>query len=597
MTITRKAQDLIRFKCRKCSLTYGVAPCTASGASGTECRNTRKTCQDLPNYTETTQNIDFVEASEAIPDTGNIIFPTLNEKGVSYKENEINPGALSRKVSALGKTGDITISLMDHIHHDRGIDPYYSTRPTEPQGTYWVRWLARNYYQGMTIERYRVIDGVVSTDKQTFYVKDISYSNGNVSVRAEDIIKKLSETLIPAVSTGILASDITDSQTIFTVTGGSYEASGSIVINDETMTYTRVGETFTVVRGANAKSHSQNDNVQQALVYTDQRVDDVAYDLTVNQAGADSSLVTFADWQDEITAFLPAVRLTRTIGEPTEFGKLLAELQEQTLVSEFFDQDSQKIRLVAYKPGITVKQINDDSNITSAGVPTQRDDDARINVVTVHYGKTDPLEDDKPKNYARTQKIIAPAETIARYDGAIKERQVFANWLAADQQSQAYYLGSLMLIEGEEERTTVGFELEYKDNDLDITDIVAITTRDLVDASGAPIEKTAIVISKKEVEVGSRWQYKAILSAYANLRFGYIAPTNIDEEYAGEWTYDLLNDTLTNIDLMDGSDSFDLNYAPFYNFWWVTEEQKDKYVWLSDGTNNFDDGREPYQLV
>ena len=34
----------------QCALVYGQSPCTASGPAGSECYNTRKTCQDTPNY-------------------------------------------------------------------------------------------------------------------------------------------------------------------------------------------------------------------------------------------------------------------------------------------------------------------------------------------------------------------------------------------------------------------------------------------------------------------------------------------------------------------------------------------------------------------
>jgi len=42
-----------------CANTYGVAPCTASGAVGTECYNTYETCQDIPNYIKTTKTYRF----------------------------------------------------------------------------------------------------------------------------------------------------------------------------------------------------------------------------------------------------------------------------------------------------------------------------------------------------------------------------------------------------------------------------------------------------------------------------------------------------------------------------------------------------------
>ena len=44
-----------------CANTYGVAPCTASGAVGSECYNTFGTCQDTANYSNTTKTYRFYE--------------------------------------------------------------------------------------------------------------------------------------------------------------------------------------------------------------------------------------------------------------------------------------------------------------------------------------------------------------------------------------------------------------------------------------------------------------------------------------------------------------------------------------------------------
>ena len=49
----------------KCTRTYGVSPCTASGSSGNECYNTYATCQDTANFfASTSSGLSFVNADE-----------------------------------------------------------------------------------------------------------------------------------------------------------------------------------------------------------------------------------------------------------------------------------------------------------------------------------------------------------------------------------------------------------------------------------------------------------------------------------------------------------------------------------------------------
>jgi hypothetical protein len=46
----RKPAWLVEITCTSCANVYGVAPCTAAGAAGSECHNTRSTCQDKSNF-------------------------------------------------------------------------------------------------------------------------------------------------------------------------------------------------------------------------------------------------------------------------------------------------------------------------------------------------------------------------------------------------------------------------------------------------------------------------------------------------------------------------------------------------------------------
>jgi hypothetical protein len=52
-SLDREPIELVEIVLPRCINTYGVAPCTASGGTGSECFNCRATCQDVDNYRDT----------------------------------------------------------------------------------------------------------------------------------------------------------------------------------------------------------------------------------------------------------------------------------------------------------------------------------------------------------------------------------------------------------------------------------------------------------------------------------------------------------------------------------------------------------------
>lgn len=582
----RDAQKAIKIKARVCSLVNGVLPCKATAT----CYNTRFTCRDLKNIDETTQSIWFFEPSARLPavPVGELIFPTL--QGVSEKEAELNPGSRFQDVSALGKRAEITLTIGDHLHHDRGIDPYFAMRSKEPAGTFWSRWLARNQnYAGTLIELYDVVDGVFSLP-EIYEIDSISTSSaGVVSIRALDVLRRAYESDAPEQSIGTLATDIDASQTSFAITtASSYSESGYIAIGSEVMKYTRDGLVMSVERGEGS-NHKQGDLVQECLVFDEATVSSVLYDLLTKNAEIDPSYIDLADWIDAENTWMPAVRLSRVIAKPTKIKNLISEILEQTLALIWFDQTSQKIRYRPNQPGVSIKKLTDESNILDTGVTVNRDDDARYNVITVRFGKRDPLAaDNSAESYARAIVSVASDEDFRRYDERVKQREIFANWLPENQAAQALILSSIALQESVDQLTTTTLDLEYKDSEIDLGDVVTVSTRDLVGFDGSPIDTTALVVMKREIEQGLRYRYRFMLSRYANIRFGVIAPD--------EWDFDL--DAIGG-DYDGDADSidYDLDFLPPYDWAFYTDVDRDKYVFLSDGENNFSDGRPPYQLA
>ena len=119
-----------------CSLTYGTAPCTASGTS--KCFNTLATCQDVTNYDET---IATLRLAQPTLDLSRDIVAIPNVVAVDYTPPKI------MIAQGIGARSSLTVTLRDHPSPDTGPagDKYRDERGYEPyhQGTFWGKFRAR----------------------------------------------------------------------------------------------------------------------------------------------------------------------------------------------------------------------------------------------------------------------------------------------------------------------------------------------------------------------------------------------------------------------------------------------------------------------
>ena len=112
----------------RCTLTHGVAPCTATGAP---CFNGIATCQDADNFAPAPYWVRMCEARATIPlqfpfdEPGAPFFwPLLNR--VQHSPVKVDPG------KSIGVRAEVRVVLSDAPHHDRYIDPYVDQRTYDP---------------------------------------------------------------------------------------------------------------------------------------------------------------------------------------------------------------------------------------------------------------------------------------------------------------------------------------------------------------------------------------------------------------------------------------------------------------------------------
>lgn len=199
----RQFAEVLEIDVDTCANTYGVAPCTASGAVGTECYNTFGTCQDKPNYIKTTRTIKICSRHMAAP-AGELIRPYLQTFDNTPTEIQPDKGLAVRGLS--------TATLVDEPSSDVGEDPYMATRPVVAAGTYWGRFIARNYNlvgRPARIRRGYILDPFdwSAFETELYIVTAVSGPDkqGRLKLSMQDPVKKLDAAKIPAANDGKLS--------------------------------------------------------------------------------------------------------------------------------------------------------------------------------------------------------------------------------------------------------------------------------------------------------------------------------------------------------------------------------------------------------
>lgn len=537
----REPVTLVEIDQPLCANTYGTAPCTAAiGVTGTiKCFNTFATCQDTANFDGSSE----IVWRFCTPQNGAAMeyaaIPSL--RSVSSTPTRLNITGQSKTSGALGERATVTIQFQDHPDADLTADPYVDGRAYDPlaRGTFWSKWLARNpYHVNWSI---RIRDGYMgeaaaSMRTRHFIVEKIEGPNsaGIVTLKATDVLKLTDarRAQAPEVSRGVLAADLNASATSFDVVGAveaDYDATGTLVINGEVMTYTGRSETsgvitFTgVTRGTDntsATTHSADDTVQQCLRYSAENVVDVIEDLLTNHTDGAGGFIDTAGFTAE-RSWLSVVNLTTLITEPTGVDKLLAEICEQALCFIWWDERDQKIKLKALRPPTeTPTEISEDANIIANSQSLKLADDERATQVWVFYARRNPTEKlDEESNYARVRiRIDADAESENAY-GDVRIRKIYSRWIQQD--SIALTLAARLITRYSDTPRYMRFRCDAKDRSLWTADVVDVTTRLIVDETGSPAVWRGQIIRAEEVEPGHIVEYDALSYEFVG-RFSFI---------------------------------------------------------------------------
>lgn len=575
--VTREPLTIVEIDLDYCSLTFGVPPCTAVGATGTECYNTRKTCQAVASYTPAPKTYRFVEQRANLPAALDY-YPCLIS--ATRLPNKITPG------QGLGRLGTVTATLQDFSHHDRGVDKYATTRAyvANDRGTFFGKLKHRNeYYAGRIM---RVKTGYLTTPfdlasnfkTRTYIIDKITGPDraGKVQIVGIDLLAKALDrrSVAPVQTTGTVATALTIGETstlvLSTGSGSQYPASnGTIRIDSELITYTsRSTDTLSSltrgVGGTTVAAHNVGAAVQKVLVYSAVNVVTIINDLLTTYAGISSSYINSADWTAEQAAWLSSYNLTSYISKPTGVAELISELCTQSLVDIWWDDETAKIKLKAFAPyqsNASPPSLTDASHIIMDSVSVEDLPDQRLTRVSVLYGVRNYVSDlDKDDNYEREQRSIdVDAESSVQFND-VRIKKIFSRWFTSGQEGLALTLAGRLL--GRFRATPVRLKLsvDVKDDTIYAGDIVEITTRKLQDEDGAAIAAQFQIVELAETVGGHRIDL-VLLSANFTGLYAFIGPNTL------------------------------------LNFTAETAANKRRYAFISDNNGLMSDGSPGYKIV
>ena len=556
--------SIVEVDMRTCSLTYGIAPCTASGSGDGKCFNSYATCQDKPNFTPTTRTLRFSNARiDEVQGAGEI--PTIPSLvAISLSPTSLTPG------QGLGIRSTCTITLSDHPYTMVGIDDYIDDRTYlhADRGSLWSKLVTIfPYYVGNEV---RVKTGFLEEDgtydpsnfrTRTYFIDSIAgpSARGQISIKCKDILRfgDREKATVPTFSNAVLDTNINSSQTSIDITDPNDDVKNAydggeeyIRIDDEVMLISGISGsnpdyTLTVTRASIpsaypgsvlAEAHDSDSTVQHCKFFDQEPVNDIVYYLLNTGAGIDASFLPTAEWQEVIDFGLQSYEFTTLLTEPTGVKELLNEISEHTILM-WWDERSAKVPMGSLiKKGDAFGEFTDEDNIIQESVNVNRDDSARVSQVWCGFGHRNPvLELDKQTSFSSYfASVDNDAQEVNEYD-QVRIKRIFSRWLPLSKRTVANEITNRMLNFYKDTKNLVSMEINPKDDDAWTGDFVEVATRLIQDPNGSTPTRGYRILEANEINSKGVTKYRYKLQSNGSsfsgggARYGLIGPNTLGD--------------------------------------------------------------------
>ena len=448
----------------------------------------------------------------------------------SMSKPSIRPSQVSLD-GGIGVRASASVSFKNHQDYVR-----FGTESAPKR--FWPSWRATHKgYEGAAISIYSgyIVNGAfdpVNFQKRDFILDSFSHNEGGANISAKDTLKLASNdrAKAPRKSAGLLSIDIDDVRTSVALTpvgigDSEYPLSGFGRLGDEVVSFTRVGDDLTLVRGQYntvADSHSVND-VFQLCLYYNANASDINYDLLVNYAGVSPSVIPKATWDDEASLYLPGL-YEALITEPVGVTALLKELGESAPHYMFWDERTNLINMVAIKPPPdTALVLTAESNLLEGSTSVSDQTDIRISTVIVNFGQFDPTKElDESSNYRQAHVRFNPNANTT-YNNIEKYRVINSRWISNDNRAAAVRLAARFGRRFADTPRKIKFKLDAKDSDV-WTGAPLFINSDLI-VNESTLERYNMPVQVLSAGESGAYDYTALEYGY-----GVALPEDLDSE-------------------------------------------------------------------
>jgi hypothetical protein len=534
---------------RTCSLTYGVAPCTASGG---QCAYAWATCEDQDNFDLNTTTFKFSSKNGGHILRGEQIQPTL--VSLSDLPTEIDPN----KSLTINARIDLIFEDVKNpppFHSEKGAGKFYAYR----NSTFWriFKRIYRESYKYCTLKLYEGLPSYTSLSefglRRELKVNDIKIlNNGKVRVTATDKTRMTKTIKVPnaissenvLVSTGPSSVNVTNGNE-FKVLSGGYASYGKFVdsvAGNEYFKFTGIsGDTLTGVTrglfGTSEVGHAAGVKVIQVAAFADDTDTGISSDIGENPVdvikeiflgwtGIDASDVDTAQFDSERDTWYSSYKVRRIIESPIDANKLVSQLN-QLMMSATWQNEDQKITFKGLRPvspGEVVTEIKSSENILNTSFNSDNKTETQISRIFVYYSPDDVwgIKDHNEADDFDGQLIwINAGAENENGQGDIVEVEFFADWffrLSEANQFAARYSRRYSPTAPAE----MNFQVNRRDSGIETGDIIDLNSEFFVNDDGTDDTINVQILSKIESQVGVI-KMKALETKFDG-RYSFIAP-------------------------------------------------------------------------
>ena len=371
-------------------------------------------------------------------------------------------------------------------------------------GTFFGKLLARNVLQGKKIiTHYYSIVGFSGSERlqkvsqSVHFITSVQLQNGQFKISAKDALKdaeKFSEKF-PSPSEMSLTQDIDETQITFSTTGfgvlkpDSFFRIGSEIfrvntVSGDSVTVFERGRQLNVmddiVYKTDTESHSAGDTIQLCYVSPKLPVWEVMLDV-FKSVGLDK-YADVAQWQTEISEWLPNALVIGVFSKPESINTLIDNMLKSYMLSMWFDQGSQKVKISAASAWrYSTRALKEGDDFQDISVV--QDDNERFSRAFMLCNKPYQARSDDEIEYLKTiYSTDISSETSDMYGSSKLKEFGMVQYIS---QSSAQITTSRYIQRYSSPPKTLSFSMEErKIFDMAVGSVVDISSRETQDASG-----------------------------------------------------------------------------------------------------------------